>query len=304
MDLDLLRIYAKVATLASFSRAAEQLGLPKASVSTAVQRLETDVGVRLLHRTTRTVRMTPDGEQFLERCQILLADADELQTLFEQAPASLSGRLRVDMPTGFARHVVIPRLPEFLAAHPLLEIELSSTDRRVDLVHEGFDCVLRVGALHDLGLVARRLGVLKLSNFASPAYLRAHGEPETLDDLLHHRLVRYVQRLGATPLGWEYHDGERYRVLDMPGAVTVTHTDAYEAACLAGLGLIQAPALGLKEAIASGALVEVMPQFTGEPMPVSLVWPSRRNLPKRVQAFMAWLGGVAAPFLVQDTGLQ
>lgn len=297
MDLDLLRIYVKVATLSSFVRAAEQLALPKASVSTAIQRLEAEVGVRLLHRTTRTVRMTPDGEQFLERCQLLLADAEELQTLFQQAPGRLSGRLRVDLPTGFARHVVIPRLPEFLAAHPLLEMELSSTDRRVDLVHEGFDCVLRVGQLHDSGLVARRLGELRLSNLASPDYLRAHGEPKTLDDLQHHRLVRYVQRLGATPLGWEYHDGERYRVHDMPGVITVTHTDAYEAACIAGLGLIQAPVLGLKDAIAAGALVEVMPQFTGQPMPVSLVWPSRRNLPKRVQAFMVWLAEVAAPSL-------
>lgn len=297
MDLDLIRIYAKVATLASFSRAAEQLGLPKASVSTAVQRLEAEVGVRLLHRTTRTVRMTPDGEQFLERCQVLLADADELQTLFQRAPASLRGRLRVDLPTGFARHVVIPRLPDFLAAHPLLEIELSSTDRRVDLVHEGFDCVLRVGPLHDSGLVARPLGALPLANLASPTYLRAHGVPQTLDDLQHHRLVRYVQRLGAAPLGWEYHDGVAYRSLEMPGVITVTNTDAYEAACLAGLGLIQAPTLGLQDAIDSGALVEVMPGLTGEPMPVSLVYPSRRHLPRRVQAFMTWLTGVAQPFL-------
>lgn len=297
MDLDLIRIYAKVATLASFSRAAEQLGLPKASVSTAVQRLEAEVGVRLLHRTTRTVRMTPDGEQFLERCQVLLADADELQTLFQRAPASLRGRLRVDLPTGFARHVVIPRLLDFLAAHPLLEIELSSTDRRVDLVHEGFDCVLRVGPLHDSGLVARPLGALPLANLASPTYLRAHGVPQTLDDLQHHRLVRYVQRLGAAPLGWEYHDGVAYRSLEMPGVITVTNTDAYEAACLAGLGLIQAPTLGLQDAIDSGALVEVMPGLTGEPMPVSLVYPSRRHLPRRVQAFMTWLTGVAQPFL-------
>ncbi len=297
MDLDLLRIYVKVAALSSFTAAAEQLGLPKARVSTAVQRLEADIGVRLLHRTTRTVRMTPDGEQFAERAEALLAEADDLQSLFQKAPASLRGRLRVDLPTGFARHVVIPRLPEFLAAHPLLDVELSSTDRRVDLVHEGFDCVLRIGQLHDSLLVARRLGELPLVNLASPAYLQRHGVPRTLDDLRSHRLVRYVQTLGETPSGWEYHDGERCCTIDMPGAITVTHTDAYEAACLAGLGMIQAPLLGLRPALDGGRLVEVMPDFTAEPMPVSLVYASRRNMPKRVQAFMDWLAGVTTEFL-------
>jgi DNA-binding transcriptional LysR family regulator len=146
--LDAMKVFVRVAELSSFTRAAEMLDLPKASMSGAVQRLEKLVGARLLHRTTRRVQLTQDGRAFYERCKDLLADVDELQSMFQQSPQSLRGRLRVDMPSSTARDFVIPRLPEFLREHPLLEFELSSTDRKVDLVREGFDCVLRVGAVH------------------------------------------------------------------------------------------------------------------------------------------------------------
>ncbi|CAH0351004.1 LysR family transcriptional regulator [Aquabacterium sp. CECT 9606] len=298
MELDALRTFAKVAELASFTRAAEQLGLQKGRVSTIVSQLEAQLGTRLLQRTTRTVRLTPDGEQFFERCQTLLADADELQALFQQTPSALRGRLRIDLPIALARKIVIPRLPEFLAAHPGLEIELSTTDRRVDLIREGMDCKLRVGSLGESGLVARKLGELTLVNCASPAYLQEHGTPRTLADLSRHRLVKYASTLGSPPLGWEYMDGDEVRFHDMPGVVTVNSAEAYEAACLAGLGLIQAPVLGMREWIAEGKLVMVMPDFNGAPMPVSLLYAHRRHLPKRVQAFMAWLGEVLGPSLV------
>src|SRR3954471_16737951 len=168
MDLHELRIFATVAELASFSRAADQLGLAKGRVSTAVQQLEERVGARLLQRTTRSVRLTPDGERFLDRCKDLLTEAEHLQAMFRPAAGGLTGRLRIDLPNHFACDVIIPRLSEFLASHPALEIGISTTDRRVDLVQEGFDCVLRVGALGDSGLVARTLGHLRMSNVASP----------------------------------------------------------------------------------------------------------------------------------------
>ena len=297
MDLAALATFVRVAELASFTQAAEQLGYPKARVSTSIQQLEAQLGARLLHRTTRTVRLTQDGELFYERCKELLADVDDLQSLFQQAPTALRGRLRVDMPTGLARNHVIPQLGQFLKQHPQLEIELSTTDRQVDLVHEGFDCVVRVGALRDSGLVARRLGTMRLVNVASPAYLAEHGTPATLDDLSQHQLVHYSTTLGGKPLGWEYHDGERYRFRPMRGAVTVNNADAYQHACLAGLGLIQVPAAGVRQAIAQGLLVEVLPQFVGEPMPVSLLYAHRRSLSKRLQALMNWLAQVIAPQL-------
>jgi DNA-binding transcriptional LysR family regulator len=292
-----MRVYVRVAELASFTRAADSLGLPKASASMAVQQLEGLLGTQLLHRTTRKVQMTQDGQTFYERCKDLLADMEELQGLFRQAPQALHGRLRVDMPSGVARNFVVPRLPEFLQRHPQLELELSCTDRRVDLVREGFDCVLRVGTLADTSLVARPLGHFRIVTCASPDYLRRHGTPQTLGDLASHRLIHYVPTFGTRPDEWEYWDGTQYVGLPMAGALTVNSADAYQAACIAGLGLIQAPLSGVRPLLEEGVLVEVLPQYHAEPMPVSLLYAHRRNLSLRVQAFMAWIAEVMAPHL-------
>jgi len=301
MNFDDLQIFAKVAELMSFSRAAEQMGLAKGRVSTAVQQLEARVGARLLQRTTRSVRLTPDGELFLERCKELLTEAEQLEVMFQPAASGLTGRLRIDLPSALARDVVIPRLPEFLAAHPMLEIGISTTDRRVDLVHEGFDCVLRVGALGDSDLVARELGRLRMSNLASPDYLRTHGIPLKLADLAKHRVVHYASTLSSQNASWEYCDpvDSSVRTLPMRATVTVNGTDAYNAAAVAGLGLIQAPAFGTRALVDSGKLVEVLPRLTASPLQVSLLYAHRRQLAPRVQAVMAWLSQVLSPHLVE-----
>lgn len=295
--LDTMHVFVRVAELASFTRAAESLGLPKASVSAALQQLEGQLGARLLHRTTRKVEMTQDGHAYYERCKDVLADMDELQSMFRQAPQALRGRLRVDMPSGVARSFILPRLPGFLAEHPLVELELSSTDRRVDVVREGFDCVLRIGALADSSLIARPLGSFRLINCASPAYLAAHGLPQSLEDLSGHKLIHYVPVLGSRSAGWEYLEGGSTRYVAMSGALTVNNAEAYEAACLAGLGIIQAPAVSMQPLIAQGLLVEVMPQYRPPPMPVSLLYAHRRNLSARVKVFMAWMEQTLAPRL-------
>lgn len=299
--LEAMQIYVRVAELASFTRAAQSLGLPKASASTAVQQLEAMLGTRLLHRTTRKVSMTQDGQLFYERSKDLLADMDDLQGLFRQAPQALRGRLRVDMPSTVARDIVIPRLPAFLQAHSQLQVELSCTDRRVDLVREGFDCVLRVGTLVDSSLVARSLGTYRIATCASPAYLELHGTPQRPDDLDGHLLVHYVPTFGGKPDGWEYWDGAAYVSRPMAGALTVNSAEAYQAACIAGLGLIQVPRAGVRHLIDSGTLVEVLTQYAAEPMPVSLLYAHRRNLSVRVQAFMAWIEEVMRPH-VEDKG--
>lgn len=298
--LEAMQIYVRVAELASFTRAAQSLGLPKASASTAVQQLEAMLGTRLLHRTTRKVSMTQDGQLFYERSKDLLADMDDLQGLFRQAPQALRGRLRVDMPSIVARDIVIPRLPTFLQAHPQLQVELSCTDRRVDLVREGFDCVLRVGTLVDSSLVARPLGRYRIVTCASPAYLERHGTPQRPEDLDGHRLVHYVPTFGSKPDGWEYRDGAAYVSRPMAGALTVNSAEAYQAACIAGLGLIQVPRAGVRHLIDTGDLVEVLTQYAAEPMPVSLLYAHRRNLSVRVQAFMAWIAEVMRPHLEVD----
>jgi len=296
-QLDIMRIFVRVAELSSFTRAAESLGIAKPAASVAVQQLENLLGTRLLHRTTRRVQLTQDGQACYERCQDLLADLDEFQSLFRQTPQALRGRLRVDMPAGIARDLVIPALPAFLDAHPQLAVELSSTDRRVDVVREGFDCVLRIGALADSSLIARPLGALRQINCASPAYLARHGTPRTLADLAAHRVVHYVQALGGKAPGWEYQDENGPATLPMAGTVTVSTAESYEAACRAGLGLIQAPALGLAPLVVAGALVEVLPDHPAPPLPVSLLYANRRNLPLRVRVFMDWLAKRLAPYL-------
>ena len=297
--LEAMQIYVRVAEQASFTRTAESLGLPKASVSNAVQQLEAALGTRLLHRTTRKVRMTQDGQAYYERCKDLLADLDELNSLFQRNEQALRGRIRVDMSSGMARKHVLPQLPQFLAAHPQIEIELSSTDRYVDLVREGFDCVVRAGSLSDSSLVARPLGRYTCISCASPDYLARHGTPRTPADLAGHRLIHYVSTLGARSSGFELPDGQGgYTSVDMEGAVTVNSSEAYEAACLAGIGLIQVPESGVREHLAAGRLVEVLPRLRPEPMPLSLLYAHRRHLPRRVRAFMDWMAEILRPHLL------
>ena len=296
---DSLRIFVRVAQLSSFSAAAEQLGLPRTTVSAAVREAESTLGTRLLHRTTRRVQLTQDGSVVFERAQDLLADVDELQGLFRTETTALRGRLRVDMPQAIARDVVLPALPAFLTAHPDLDVELSSADRRVDLVREGFDCVLRVGQLDESSLIAKPLGAYRMVNVASPAYLETMGRPHTLEDLSTHRLVHYAPTLGARPDGFEYRQepGGAVRSLPMAGALTVNTTPAYEAAALAGLGIIQVPEPGVRSHIEAGRLVCILAHWCPPPMPVSLVYANRRHLPQRVQVFMDWMGTLMAPRL-------
>jgi len=179
-NLEPILIFITVAEMGSFTRAADSLGIQKGRASTAVRRLEEDVGVRLLHRTTRSVQLTEDGRAFHARARDLLAEVDDLHSMFASDRVALRGRLRVDLPTEVARTTIVPALPDFMATHPELELEVSSTDRQVDLVQEGFDCVLRLGPIGDETLIARPLGLLRMVNAASPAYLARHGVPRSL----------------------------------------------------------------------------------------------------------------------------
>ena len=300
--LDRMQIFARVAELSSFTQAAQVLGLPKASASLAVQQLEAHLGTRLLHRTTRRVQLTQDGQAFYERCKDLLDDVDELQAMFQQPDGTaLRGRVRIDMSTGIARQLVLPALPDLLARHPLLEVELSSTDRRVDLVREGFDCVIRVGSVQQEGVIAKKIGHFKMLNCASPSYIAKYGKPSSLEELSQgHKLIHYVGQLGGSDSGFEYLSPDNHELcaLALPKLITVNNADAYSAACLAGLGIIQAPNIGVAKYLQTGELIEILPDYPAPSMPVSLLYPHRRHLSKRLQVFMAWLTELLTPFLV------
>lgn len=299
--LDWLRVFVRVAELGSFTRAAESLAMQKGTVSATVQQLENALGARLLQRTTRRVELTQDGRACYERARDLLSEADELAALFRQSPQRLTGRLRVDMSVGLAQNQVIPNLPSFTDAHPDLTVEISATDRRVDLLREGFDCVVRVGHVSDPGVVVRPLGRARVVTLASAAYLARHGTPRTLEDMAGHQLIHYSPNFSGQPDGWEYFDGERYRELPLAGRITVNSAAAYDAACKAGYGLVQVPVFGDRDIETSG-LVQVMPEYEAQPMPVSLLYVHRRHLPLRVRAFMDWLAALLQPLLVDARG--
>ncbi|GLR07645.1 LysR family transcriptional regulator [Mixta theicola] len=284
-----MKVFVTVAEMESFTRAAACLGQPKGSLSRQVQALEGRLGTRLLHRTTRRVQLTQDGLAYYERCRDVLATLDEMDVLFQNEPATLSGRLRVDMPIALATDMVIPQLPQFLQHYPGLELELSSSDRQVDVMREGFDCVVRVGPLQDCGLMSRTLGLLQMANCASPGYLMRFGMPLRLEELSQHAMVHYSQQFGGAPAGFEYYDGQRSHFIQTGGALTVNSTQAYRHACLAGLGIIQAPRYGIQPLLENQQLVEVLPGFHARAMPLSLLWPHRRNLAQRVRVFMEWL---------------
>jgi DNA-binding transcriptional LysR family regulator len=287
--IDLLQVFVRVAEAGSFTRAADRLGLPRATISTAVQQLETRLGSRLLHRTTRRVGLTPDGEVMLERARALVADMEDMEQQFLPAHGQVSGRLKVDVPSRIARRLIAPALPGFFERHPAIELELGSSDRAVDLVLEGVDCALRVGPLASSSLVARPLGHFTLINCASPAYLTRHGTPRTPADLPQHMAVNYASPTSGRAAPWEWQRDGETASLRMRSQVAANNAETYIACALAGLGLIQIPAYDVREHLAAGELIEVLTDARAEPLPVQLVYPHRRNLSRRVQAFAGWL---------------
>ncbi|WP_313570242.1 LysR substrate-binding domain-containing protein [Pantoea piersonii] len=298
-NLDALMLFCRVAEMMSFTRAAESLGIQKGRVSAVIRQLEADVGATLLHRTTRSVQLTEDGRAFYSRARDLLAEAEALQSMFADKGVPLRGRLRIDMPTVLAQTLFIPALPQLMEAHPDLEIELSSTDRRVDLVQEGFDCVIRLGPVVDDTLIARPMGKLRMINAASPGYLERFGTPQTIEDLLSqgHRMVHYIRNFGSKPDGWEYPVNEGYKTLMLPGMMKVNSVQTYHEAGLAGMGLIQAGYSALAPHLANGTLVEVLPALRPAPLSASFVVAHRRNLSQRVRAFMQWSETLLKPDL-------
>ncbi|NYE59684.1 DNA-binding transcriptional LysR family regulator [Duganella sp. 1224] len=293
-DPDDLRIFTLVARLSSFTLAAHHAGVPRASISHAIQRLEERLGARLLQRTTRRVHITREGEELLERAERLLDELDEIGAMFQQG-ADLRGRLRVDMPISMAAEVILPRVPEFLAAHPEIQLEMFSTDRRVDLIGENVDLVVRAGEIVDQTLAYRPLLTLDLLNVASPAYVRQHGQPREPGELAAHWLINYQPNPTSPPSAFEYLDaasGQAHRV-PMRHKITVNNTIAYNAACRAGLGIAQLPKVRALAEIGSGAMLLVLPRHVPAPMTMNLLFPHRRTIPRRVRVFADWLAGVA-----------
>lgn len=281
-----MRIFARVAERRSFTLAAEDLGVPRSTVTDAVKDLERRLGVRLLERTTRVVRPTLDGEAYHQRCVHLLAELEDIEAGFNGARPR--GLLRVGVQGHQARHFIVPGLHAFFDAYPDIELALIEGDRYVDLVREGIDCVLRSGEPRESELSSRRIALLQEVTVASPRYLDRYGRPTAWNALHGHHMVGFRSSATGSVLPLEFMvDGQR-RTTMLPARLSVDGADTYRAAALAHHGLIQVPRYAVDAHLGHGTLEEVLPATPPSPTPVHVLYPRNRQLSLRVRVFIDW----------------
>jgi DNA-binding transcriptional LysR family regulator len=281
-----MRVFTRVVERRSFTIAANDLGVPRSTVTDAVKSLEARLGVRLLERTTRTVRPTLDGEAHYRRCLALIADLEDAEGAF--GGAKPKGLLRLEVQGTLARHFVVPRLPEFFAEYPDIEISMSETERWVDLIREGVDVVLRFGQLPDSDMIAREVVVLQRLTCAAPSYLERHGTPVTLDALDGHRMIGLRSLTTGRVRPMEFVVGHGVQEIMLPTTISVTGTESFLATARLGLGLAQIPYFHAAQDFAQGTLVQVLSEWPPRPVPVSLLYPRNRQLSPRVRVFLDW----------------
>ena len=284
--LDAMRLFTRIVERRSFTEAAHDIGAPRSTVTTVIRQLEERLGVRLLQRTTRTVRPTLDGEAYYRRCLAILDDIEDAEGAFSGAEPK--GMLRIDVQGTLARHFLMPGLPEFFARYPDIELSMSESDRWIDPVQEGVDCVLRYGALPDSDLVARRVAVLDRLTCAAPNYLERFGVPASIDDLHAHRVVGLRSLTTGNLASLDFMiDGEMRSVV-ATATLSVTGTENYLKGLQLGLGLAQVPRFHVDQDLASGRLIEVLTKTPPPSAPVSLLYPRSRQLSPRVRVFLDW----------------
>ncbi|MES2260238.1 MAG: LysR family transcriptional regulator [Pseudomonadota bacterium] len=287
--LQAMEVFVQVVDAGGFTRAADNMQLPKATVSNLIQALETALAVKLLHRTTRQVSVTADGAAYYERCLRILSDVREAEESLSRTKLSPSGRLRVDAPTGLASDILIPSLPDFFQRYPDITLELGCSDRPVDLIEEGVDCAVRGGTLADSALIARRIGALGFVTCAAPSYIALYGMPRHPRELERHRCINYFSSKSGKIYDWDFsRDGERI-VLPLPGLIALNDSNAYVAAALAGLGVMQSTDFVVQPHIQSGRLVQVLGDWSTDPIPIHVVYPQNRHLSAKVRVFVEWV---------------
>jgi LysR family transcriptional regulator for bpeEF and oprC len=284
-----MQVFMRVVDANSFSRAADNLGMPRATVTTTIQNLEALLQVRLLNRTTRRISLTPDGAAYYEHCARILGEVEETESSFRDVAGRPKGRLRIDAPSVIGRLILIPRLCEFHSRYPDIELMIGMGDRPVDLVQEAVDCVIRVGELQDSTLVARRIGAFDFAACAAPAYLERHGEPADIDDLRNHHAVHYFSNRTGRVIDWDFVVDGVSTPVKISGVVSVNDAEAYLACGLQGFGLIQAPRFMVLPHFESGALREVLPQLSSSPMPIWAAYLQNRHLSSKVRVFVDWV---------------
>lgn len=292
--LQAMEVFVQVVDAGGFTRAAEQLHMPKATVSTLIQALENLLSVKLLNRTTRQVNVTADGAAYYENCLRILADIRNTEETLSRTHGSPSGRLRVEVPSGIGQRLIIPALPDFYRRYPDISMEMGCGDRPVQLIEEGVDCAVRGGDLPDSSLVARRIGVLHFITCATPAYLDEHGRPSHPDDLARHLCLNYLLSSSKQVLAWDFERAGASIRSTPPGRFAVNSSEALMMAGLAGLGVMQLPSFLVDEELRSGRLERVLGDWDTDPVPLHVVYPQSRHLSATVRAFVEWVAELFA----------
>jgi len=285
-------VFVRVAEALSFKAAADQLAISGPAASKAITRLERRLGVRLLHRTTRRVALTDDGQAFLERCRRILEDVQEAEEVLTSRRLTLVGRLRVQMPLGFGRHVILPALPALLATYPELAVDVDLSDRVVDFANEGLDLAVRIGPITDSRVIAKKLYDIRFVTCASPSYLEQHGTPMRPEDLVEHECLPYWM----PPLGrhrdWVFErDGVPFS-LPVSGRLNINNSEALIDAAQAGHGVVCVATFLAAESVKAGKLKVILRDFVTKGPSVSAVYLPTRQLSTRIRAFLDFLAAV------------
>lgn len=291
-----MAVFVQVVDAGGFTRAAENMRLPKATVSTLIQSLEKHLSVKLLNRTTRQVSVTTDGAAYYERCLRILADVRDSEESLSRTRASPSGRLHVDVLSGLANDIIIPALAKFFERYPDIVLQLGCGDRPVDLIEEGIDCAVRGGELADSTLIARRVGIIHFVTVATPAYLEKYGMPQHPSELERHQCINYFSAKGGKIMPWDFTKADERIQLNVPEQLSMNDSTAYLIAGLSGLGIVQAPIFSVSHHIASGALVSVLEDWHVEPIALHVVYPQNRHLSAKVRVFVEWVAELMAGY--------
>ena len=286
--------FTAVVEAGNFARAGDMLGLTPSGVSRAIARLETQIGVRLFDRTPRAVTLTDEGRRFYTQVTPLLAGLDEAAAEAAGTTAAVRGRLRLNADPSFARLILAPRLPDFLARYPALSLEIIVRDRLGDLVAEGFDVAVRFGEPEPSRLIARKLLETRIVACAAPAYLARRGTPRHPRDLENHECLMFRDPATGRPVDWECHKGREIVEVKTEGRLVFNDLPTKLVACIAGLGITQAVEFGLEDFVARGELVQVLPDWAEERYPLYAYYLSRHLPPAKVRAFLDFVVGALA----------
>ena len=288
---DAMRAFVRVVEAGSFTRAAETLQMDRASMTLLIQQLELRLGVKLLNRTTRKVNVTEDGAVFYDRALDVLHALEDAETGLPGAATVPRGQLRVDLPSPFASMILIPALPHFHARYPDIQFDLGASDRKVDLIGENVDCVVRGGEITDRSLTARRVGELRLSVYAAPAYLERAGTPSHPNQLAdsHHRIVRFRWAGSAHGFPYAMRKGDECVKLQGRHVLAVDDGNAYLSAGLAGLGVLWLPEYMARAQVAKGALKPLFADWRIDVMPLYIAYPPNRRISKKLRVFIDWV---------------